>query len=47
VLELRELDLELSFRAACALGKDVEDEAHAVDDAAAERALEIALLDAG
>ena len=46
VLQLGELDLQLAFGAARALGEDVEDQAHAVDDPAFERALEVALLDA-
>ena len=44
VLELRELDLQLALGAARALREDVEDQAHAVDDAAFERPLEVALL---
>ena len=46
-VELRELDLQLAFGAARALREDVEDEARAVDDAAFERLLEVALLHAG
>jgi hypothetical protein len=46
VPELRELDLQLAFAAACALREDVEDEAGAVDDAALERCFEVALLHA-
>ncbi len=47
VLELRQLDLELALRAVRALREDVEDQAGAVDDAAFERALEVALLRPG
>ena len=47
VVELRELDLQLALGAACALREDVEDQAHAVDDAAFQRLLEVALLHAG
>ena len=42
--QLREFDLELADVRARALGEDVEYEAGPVDDAAAERALEVALL---
>ena len=44
VLELRELDLELSLGADGVLGEDVEDQLRAVDDARLERVLERALL---
>ena len=44
MLELRELDLHLAFVAARALRKDIEDQARAVDHAAVEPLLEIALL---
>ena len=44
MLELRELDLQLALVAARALREDVEDEARAVDDAALEPPLEVALL---
>ncbi len=47
VRELRELDLQLAFRASCAQREDVEDEARAIDDAAGELLFEIALLHAG
>src|SRR5207248_5301663 len=47
MLELGQLDLELAFGAVGALGEDVENEAHAIDHATIERALEIALLRAG
>ncbi len=47
MLDLRELDLQLAFGAARAEREDVEDQARAIDDAAFERALEIALLRAG
>src|SRR5207247_1988886 len=45
VRELRQLDLELAFGAARALGEDVEDERGAVDHLDAERLAEVALLD--
>src|SRR6185312_2428493 len=44
VLELRELDLELSLGTHGVLGEDVEDELRAVDDASLQRVLERALL---
>ncbi len=44
VLELRELDLELSLRATGMLREDVEDQLRAVDDASAECVLERPLL---
>ena len=44
VLELRELDLELSLGADGVLGEDVEDQLRAVDDARLERVLEVPLL---
>ena len=44
VLELRELDLELALGAARVLGKDVEDQLRAVDDAGVHGVLEVALL---
>ena len=44
VLELRQLDLQLALEAARALREDVEDQRAAVDDLAAERLLEVALL---
>ena len=44
MLELGQLDLQLAFVGARPLGEDVEDQAHAIDDPAAELALEIALL---
>ena len=44
MLDLRELDLQLAFGAARALREDVEDQRGAVDDAALECALEVALL---
>ncbi len=47
VLDLRELDLELALGASRAQREDVEDEARPVDDAALERALEVALLRTG
>ena len=34
VIELRQLDLQLAFRALCALGEDIEDQARAIDYAA-------------
>ena len=37
MFELRELDLQLAFVALRALREDIEDEAHAVDDAAIRR----------
>jgi hypothetical protein len=45
VLELRKLNLELAFVAARALGENIEDQAYAVHHAAAERTLQVALLD--
>ncbi len=45
VLELRQLDLQLAFGAARALRKDVQDQAGAVDHAALQRTLQVALLD--
>ena len=45
--ELREFDLQLALGAAGTQREDVEDEARAVDDAALERALQVALLHAG
>src|SRR6185503_11358628 len=47
VLELGELDLQLSLMGLRALGEYVQDEAHAVDDAAVQAALEVALLHGG
>ena len=47
VLHLGELDLELAFGASRAEREDVEDQARAVDDAAFELLLEVALLRAG
>ena len=47
MLDLRELDLELAFRAARAQREDVENQARPVDDAAFEPLLEVALLRAG
>src|SRR6478752_5663630 len=44
VLELRELDLELSLGADGVLGEDVEDQLRPVDDSRLERVLERALL---
>ena len=44
VLELGELDLELSGRAVGVVGEDVEDDRRPVDDRHAEGALEVALL---
>ncbi len=44
VLELRELDLQLSLRTRGVLGKDVEDQLRAIDDACLERVLERPLL---
>jgi hypothetical protein len=44
MLELSELDLHLTFVAAGALRKDIEDQAGAIDDAAVEMLFEIALL---
>src|SRR4029453_11632424 len=44
MFELGELDLDLSLGALGALREDVEDQADAVDDAAIERTLEVALL---
>ena len=44
VLELRELDLELSLSRHRVLGEDVEDQLRAVDDARVERILERSLL---
>ena len=47
MLELRQLDLQLALVAAGALREDVEDQADAIDDAAAQRLLEVALLGRG
>jgi hypothetical protein len=47
VLQLRELDLQLAFEAASALREYVEDEPAAVEHAAAEFLLEVALLTRG
>ena len=47
MLELGQLDLQLAFGALRALRKNVEDEARAIDDAAVEGALQIALLRTG
>src|SRR5213080_4755135 len=47
VLELRKLHLQLAFCAVRSLGEDVEDQAGSIDDAAIQRALQIALLRAG
>ena len=47
MFELGQLDLQLAFGALRALRKNVEDQACAIDDAAVERALQIALLRAG
>ena len=44
VLELRQLDLELSLGAPCVLGEDVENQLRPVDDARLERVLERTLL---
>ena len=44
VAQLRHLDLQLPFKRAGALGKDIENEAGAVQHAAIDRALEVALL---
>jgi len=44
VVELRELHLELPFRARRVLGKDVEDQLGTVDDPCVEGVLEVALL---
>ena len=44
VLELRQFDLQLAFMAARALGEDVEDQPGAVDHAALEELLQVALL---
>jgi hypothetical protein len=44
VLQLRELDLELAFVAARALREDVEDQRVAIEHAAADQFLEVALL---
>src|SRR5712692_8824278 len=44
VLELRKLHLELALVTLGALGEDVQDQTRAVDDRAAERLLQIALL---
>src|SRR6185437_556886 len=44
MLQLRELDLKLAFGALRALRKNIEDQADAVDDAALQRTLEVALL---
>ena len=44
VLKLCELDLELTFVALRALGENVEDQPRTVDDRAAERLFEVALL---
>jgi hypothetical protein len=44
VLKLRELDLELAFVALRALGENLEDQPRAIDDRAAERLFEVALL---
>jgi hypothetical protein len=46
MVQLRELDSQLAFGAARTQREDVEDQAHAIDDAAFERSLEVALLDA-
>src|SRR5262245_44521271 len=43
--ELRQLDLQLAFGGACALGEDVEDQCCPVDDLDAERFGDVALLD--
>ena len=42
--ELRELDLELAFRAMRPLRKNIQNQAHPIDNAAVERPLQIALL---
>src|SRR5262249_56850666 len=44
IRELSQLDLELSFRGARALGEDVEDQRRAVDHLEAKRLREVALL---
>src|SRR5690606_11722049 len=44
MLELRQLDLQLTFEACGALGKDVEDQPIAIEHARLERALEVPLL---
>ena len=44
MLELRELDLQLAFESARALREDVEDQAAAIQHAAGELFLEVALL---
>ncbi len=44
VLELRQLDLELSLGAPCMLGEDVENQLCAIDDACLEGVLERPLL---
>ena len=47
ILELRQLDLQLALEAPGTLREDVEDERAAIDDLAAERLLEVALLRRG
>src|SRR3954471_1769958 len=47
VLQLRQLNLQLSFVAVRALSKDVENELAAIDDSHVERRFEIALLRRG
>ena len=44
MFQLRQFDLQLALGALRSLREDVEDQAHAIDDAAVQRALEIALL---
>ena len=44
MVELRQFDLQFTFRALGAQGKNVEDQARAVNDAALQQAFEVALL---
>ncbi|MNT18233.1 hypothetical protein D3C72_1534240 [compost metagenome] len=42
--QLRQLDLQLAFMAAGALGKDIQNQGDAIDNAALQHALQIAFL---